>query len=114
MLEWNLAADPDQRPHTDGGCTECLGALTIENNKVIKNPAYYIIAHASKFVRPGSVRIDSNLLKELPNVAFKAPDGNTVLIVLNDSQQTQSFNILHQGTSANTQLPAGAVGTFVW
>ncbi len=114
VLEWNLAADPDQRPHTDGGCTECLGALTIENNKVIKNPAYYIIAHASKFVRPGSVRIDSNLLKELPNVAFKAPDGNTVLIVLNDSQQTQSFNILHQGTSANTQLPAGAVGTFVW
>jgi len=31
----------------------------MENN-ITRNPAYYIIAHASKFVRPGSVRISSN------------------------------------------------------
>ncbi|NOS94358.1 MAG: glucosylceramidase, partial [Cyclobacteriaceae bacterium] len=29
VLEWNLAADENLQPHTDGGCTLCLGALTI-------------------------------------------------------------------------------------
>nr|WP_245857028.1 hypothetical protein [Lutibacter flavus] len=46
VLEWNLAADSNLEPHTNGGCTECLGALTIDGNTVTKNVAYYIIAHA--------------------------------------------------------------------
>ncbi|WP_460503977.1 glycoside hydrolase family 30 protein, partial [Hymenobacter agri] len=29
VLEWNLAADAQLNPHTPGGCTECLGALTV-------------------------------------------------------------------------------------
>ncbi len=59
VLEWNLAADPQQNPHTPGGCTECRGALTLAGDTVTREDAYYIIAHASKFVRPGSVRIAS-------------------------------------------------------
>jgi glucosylceramidase len=62
VLEWNLAADPDFNPHTDdGGCTMCMGALTI-GDTVTRNVSYYIIAHASKFVPPGSVRVASKLL----------------------------------------------------
>lgn len=114
VLEWNLAADPQQKPHTPGGCTQCLGALTIDGNTITRNPAYYIIAHASKFVRPGSVRVQSNELKELPNVAYKTPDGKTVLIVLNDSEYRQRFNIRHDGKVVATKLNAGAVGTYVW
>src|ERR1700744_2621653 len=56
VLEWNLASDPNYGPHTSGGCSTCLGALTI-GTTVTRNVSYYIIAHASKFVRPGSVRI---------------------------------------------------------
>lgn len=114
VLEWNLAADPQQQPHTPGGCTECLGALTLAGNIVTRNPAYYIIAHASKFVRPGSVRISSNLLPNLPNVAFKAPDGKRVVVVQNEATTPQSFSIRHQGKAFTTSLPAGAVGTYVW
>ncbi|HYH55482.1 MAG TPA: glucosylceramidase, partial [Anseongella sp.] len=51
VLEWNLAADQHYEPHTEGGCTACLGALTIEGETITRNVAYYIIAHASKFVR---------------------------------------------------------------
>ena len=46
-------------PHTPGGCTECKGALTLDG-AINRNVAYYIVAHASKFVIPGSVRIESN------------------------------------------------------
>ncbi len=114
VLEWNLAADEHSKPHTDGGCTECLGALTISNDKVVRNPAYYIIAHASKFVRPGAVRIKSDANSGLPNVAFKNKDGKLVLIVLNNNNNHQTFNIKFKDKIATFKLDAGAVGTFTW
>lgn len=114
VLEWNLAADPTQNPHTAGGCTECLGAVTITGSTVTRNPAYYIVAHASKFVRPGSVRVASTLSAGLPNVAFKTPEGRTVLIVLNESSGPQAFVIRVAEKSVSTTLNAGSVGTYVW
>jgi glucosylceramidase len=114
VLEWNLAADPQNNPHTDGGCTECLGAVTLNGNEITRNPAYYIVAHASKFVSPGSVRIASNLPADLDNVAFKTPEGKFVLIVANSSKSNQTFNIKLGDKNIETALNAGAVGTYVW
>lgn len=114
VLEWNLASDPNQDPHTIGGCDRCLGAITIGGDEVTRNVAYYIIAHASKFVRPGSVRIESNLPEGLPNVAFKTPEGKKVLIVYNDGKSSQDFNIKYSGKSLAAGLKEGAVGTYVW
>ncbi len=115
VLEWNLAADPNYRPHTDqGGCTSCLGALTINGNDVIRNVAYYIIGHASKFVPDGSTRIASTLVGNLPNVAFKTPEGKVVLVVLNTSNEPRFFNIEYNGLRVAPRLEARAVGTFVW
>jgi len=113
-LEWNLAADANQKPHTPGGCTLCLGALTINGSTVTKNVAYYIIAHASKFVRPGSRRIYSSTVNNLQNVAFKTPDGKKVIIVLNKSTVAQSFNLKYNGKQVTTSLNAGSTGTYVW
>jgi glucosylceramidase len=114
VLEWNLAADPKQQPHTAGGCTECLGAITIAGNTITRNPAYYNVAVASKFVRPGSVRIQSNTSETLPNVAFKTPDGRKVVIVLNTKESAQPFNIRENDKQISTSLPAGSVGTYIW
>ena len=114
VLEWNLAADENFNPHTsDGGCTLCLGALTI-GETVKKNVSYFIIGHASSFVKPGSVRIFSNQTDQLPNVAFITPDHKKVLIVVNDSEVEKAFSIRYQNKIANTILPAGAVATYVW
>ena len=107
------SSDPQQNPHTVGGCTECLGAITIGQD-ITRNPAYYIIAHASKFVRPNSVRIASNIITSLPNVAFKTPSGKTVLIVQNDGSTTQEFNIRYHNKQITTMLDAGSVATYVW
>jgi glucosylceramidase len=140
VILWNLAADPEDKPHTDnGGCPMCQGAITIDKNTVSLNLAYYTIAHASKFVRPGSVRIGSTnrgdqtvALTEdeerpglkrmavmentqtLPNVAFKTPDGKIALVVANDTQSVNSFVIQYNGQFANVRLNPGAVGTYVW
>jgi glucosylceramidase len=114
ILEWNLSSNSSLQPHTDGGCTECLGGLTIDGNNVQRNVGYYVIAHASKFVKPGSKRIQSNSSSDLPNVAFETPEGNIVVIVLNNSNIDISFNIETPGESVTTSLKSGAVGTYVW
>lgn len=113
VLEWNLASDPSYNPHTPGGCTSCEGAITI-GTTVVRNVSYYIIAHASKFVPSGSVRIKSDMVNNLPNVAFKTPEGKIVLIIVNTSNTYQSFNIAFEGKKAVTTMASGAVTTFVW
>jgi glucosylceramidase len=140
VILWNLAADSLNDPHTDnGGCSMCQGAVTISGNHVSRNIAYYTIAHASKFVRPGSMRIFSTntgdqtvsltedeerpgLIRAtvientqvLPNVAFKTATGHIILIVANDSWSTRSFKIQFQGKYARFRIAPGAVGTYVW
>jgi glucosylceramidase len=114
VLEWNLAADPQQNPHTPGGCTECLGAITLAGDAVTRNVAYYTIAHSSKFVRPGSVRVGSTSTGMLPNVAYRTPTGGHVLLVQNDQPTPQTFSLRYQGRTVPATLPAGAVATYVW
>lgn len=113
VLEWNLASDPFCCPHTPGGEARCVGALTIGED-VARNVAYYVIAHATKFVRPGSVRIYSDQQASLPNVAFLTPTGYIVLIALNDGAESHSFTIQFREKKAIATLSASAVATYVW
>lgn len=114
VLEWNLAADPNLKPHTDGGCTLCLGAVTIDGDIVTRNVAYYIIAHASKFVRPGSVRIWSDKVEGIPNVAFITPDGKKVLVMLNDTSENKNIEIEGGEGSYALSVESGDVVTLIW
>jgi len=137
---WNLAADPKNDPHTDnGGCSMCQGAITIDGDNVGRNIAYYTIAHASKFVTPGSVRIGSTFTGDktvsltedeerpgikratvientqvLPNVTFRRPDGKIVIIVANNTFSANAFTIKFRGETASFRLVPGAVGTYVF
>lgn len=114
VLEWNLAADENQQPHTDrGGCDRCLGAVTIKGDEVTREPAYYIIAHASKFVRPGSVRVESNLIDGLPNVAYKTPDGGITAIIQNTSKADKTIDVNAGSKTTTITLKAGAIATLV-
>ena len=115
VLEWNLAADQNQNPHTDrGGCDRCLGAVTINGDKVTREPAYYIIGQASKFVPPGSVRIASTLVEEIPNVSYKTPDGQIVTILQNTSEEEKEILIKGDQANIHLKLAAGDIGTLVF
>lgn len=115
VLLWNLAADAQFKPYTDrGGCSSCQGAVTITGDSISYNLAYYTMAHTSKFVRPGSVRIASNNLDSLPNVAYKTPNGNKVLIVANTSHDEQKFSIVYHNKTASAILKPRSVATYTW
>ncbi|GHN00559.1 glucosylceramidase [Cytophagales bacterium WSM2-2] len=117
VLEWNLAADENFNPHTDdGGCNLCRGAITIDSKTgaVSRNVSYYIIAHASKFVPLGSVRVSSGIIGELHNVTYITPQGKKVLIVVNDNDSNKAFSVSYKYKMFKTELQTGAVGTYVW
>ena len=114
-LEWNLANDADFGPHTPGGCTTCKGAISINNSESFdRNVGYYIIAHVSKFVPPGSVRIASTQTGNLNSVAFKTPNGKKVLILENDGNSNENCTIVFNNKSFSALIEAGAVATFLW
>lgn len=113
-LEWNLATNAAYGPHTPGGCSVCLGALTIGSGTVTRNVSYYIITQVSRFVRPGSVRIASDNYGNLYTVAFLRPDGKKILIVLNDSGTSIGFNIKFRNKQLASALQGNAVATYVW
>jgi glucosylceramidase len=115
VLLWNLAADPQNGPHTNnGGCTGCSGAITLDGDSATKNVAFYVLEHFSQFVPPGSVRVASSEMEQLASVAFLTPEGKVVLVASNTGNFAKSFAVKYRGKFFQTALPAESVGTYVW
>lgn len=116
VLMWNLALDPAHGPHS-GGCKDCRGMVTIDprDGHVTRNMEYYAFGHASRFVRPGAVRIGSGTgVDGLDSVAFRNPDGSVVLVVCNSAAAARRFTVRGAGAAFAYDLPASGVVTFVW
>ena len=115
VLLWNLAADPHNGPHTNnGGCTGCVGAITLDGDNATLNVAYYAVAHFSKFVPPGSLRIGSGELEQLSTAAFLTPEGRVVLVVANTGNFPKTFDIQYHNHFLKATMPSESVGTYVW
>jgi glucosylceramidase len=117
VVTWNMALDPSGGPSMN--CTDCTGVVTVDNTNdtATYNAEYYVLGQASKFVKPGAVRIDSNTFGSggVEDVAFQNTDGSSALIVLNsDTSAAQTFNVSENGQAFTYTLPAGAVATFTW
>jgi glucosylceramidase len=119
VVLWNLALDQNHEPHL-GGCKTCRGVVTIDHSTspttITPTVDFTALAHASKFLAPGALRIDSIASEQssLQHVAFRNPNGSIVLLVLNPAAAPATFNIAWQGRSANYALPPSAVATFRW
>ncbi|HEY7642712.1 MAG TPA: glycoside hydrolase family 30 beta sandwich domain-containing protein [Steroidobacteraceae bacterium] len=116
VVLWNLALDERHGPRA-GGCANCRGVVTIDSatGAVTRNVEYYVLAHASRFVRPGARRIESTTgVRGLESVAFQnADDGSIALIVLNAAERQRRFSVRSADKLFDYTLPAGAVATFV-
>ena len=117
VLLWNLALDPKGGP-TNGGCSDCRGVVTVDpsTGRYTPNVEYYVLGHASKFVRPGAVRVASTDASAagVDNVAFVNPDGTRALVTLNPTGGERAFNVVTASGTFRYTLPAGAAATFVW
>jgi glucosylceramidase len=116
---WGVALDTEHKPYV-GGCKTCRGLVTIDLQQspatITYNGDFYALAHASKFVHPGAVRIGSTTFDRtsLESVAFQNPDGSIALLVLNNHPQTSGFTISFHQREAHVTLPPGALATYTW
>src|SRR3546814_5310806 len=87
---WNLVLDKNSGPHL-GGCGNCRGLVTLDTatGELIREPEYYAFAHASRFVRPGAVRISSESGKgeeeTLEHVAFRQAGSREIVLIVRNA-----------------------------
>jgi O-glycosyl hydrolase len=116
VVMWNLALDQRNGP-TNGGCQTCRGVVTVhDDGTVTKEVDYYALGHASKFVRPGAVRVASSVPAGAPvsNVAFENRDGSQVLVAYNGTGTQQHFSVQVGKRHVTETLAAGAAATYRW
>src|SRR6185436_3430590 len=116
---WNIALDSAGGPHL-GGCAACTGLLTLLPDGTVRTDAeFYTIGHLSKFVRPGAVRIASTSFGttgwngQIMDVAFRNPDGSTVVVVHNENDDARTFAVALGSKIFEYTLPGGALASFV-
>jgi glucosylceramidase len=117
VLWWNLALDPSGGP-TNGGCRGCRGLLTVDPDSGAVTPTveHRLVAHAGRFVPPGSVRVGTpgRTAAGIESVAFRTPSEGYVLLLLNDGGADETVTVRWDGRAAQLPVPAGAVVTASW
>lgn len=116
VLLWNVALDETHGPHR-GGCGDCRGVVTIDSKTgaVVRNPEYYALAQASRFVMPGAWRIASDThTDDVETIAYANPDGTRVLLAFNAGKDAADVTVQSEGRHFAYRLPANAAATFRW
>ncbi|MFA6582164.1 MAG: glycoside hydrolase family 30 beta sandwich domain-containing protein, partial [Paludibacter sp.] len=116
VIEWNLANNAGIGPHTPGGCTTCLGAITVNNStSYTRNVSYYIIGQISKFVNPGAIRIGSTVFGSNVSCAtFQNLDGTLASVIYNGNSAAQTVKLVWNSLSFTYSVPGSTAATFVW
>jgi len=76
---------------------------------------YYTYGQFMKFIKRGAVRIDSSGGEAVPpNVAFRNPDGEIVLVAANQADQPANCQVAVGKRMFAATVPAQAIATFCW
>ena len=99
-----------------GGCTTCLGAITVNNStSYSRNVSYYIIGQISKFVKTGAVRIGSAISGgSITATAYKNPDETISVVTYNSNSASQTVKMVWNSQSIIATIPGSSVATYVW
>jgi glucosylceramidase len=87
VVLWNMALDENNGPVVPGfGRSTCRGIVKIDQTTggLTYNLDYYALAHFSKFIRPGAVRVASESKGTVFTTACLNTDGTLVIVALND------------------------------
>lgn len=118
---WNLMLDNERKPYRPGGCSTCYGAVTINNStyaysSIERNTHYYNVAHASKVVKPGAVRIGTKGVSKtgVTYQAYLNTDGSYGILILNESSSEQQLVFATDKRSVTVNIPAKSIESVIW
>jgi glucosylceramidase len=118
---WNLMLDDNKGPYTNasGSCTTCYGAVTVASSDYVSVDylsQYYDIAHCSKVIRPGAVRIGTKGYSAdgITYQVYKNTDGSYGVVVLNENSTSQQLVFISESHSVSYLVPAKAIVSLRW
>jgi glucosylceramidase len=112
---WNLLVDESGGPfHDRPAGSRAQIVVDPEKDELILEPTYYAIAHFSRFVKRGAVRIGSSSFTDRIDVtAFRNPDGEVVAVLLNHGVATEKLRLRIEAVTAPVELPGHSLTTFI-
>ncbi|HEY6938197.1 MAG TPA: glycoside hydrolase family 30 beta sandwich domain-containing protein [Terriglobales bacterium] len=122
-IYWNAVLDEKGGPwavsyihgNPDPNIQHPVIIINQQTHQVTYTGLYYYLAHFSKFVRPGAVRIETT--GQYPGVraiSFKTPEGKTVSELMNSRKEEVEVAIMANGQTLSLHLPAVSITTAVW
>ncbi|MEK3759342.1 glycoside hydrolase family 30 beta sandwich domain-containing protein [Paenibacillus sp. FSL P4-0338] len=98
---WNMALDEQNGPTVPGfGESTCRGVVTVnqQTRELTYTLDYYALAHFSKVIRPGAVRLESVASHEpVRSVAFRNRDGSIAVVLFNDGETPETVAVRLEG-----------------
>lgn len=86
-IDWNLVLDEAGGPNWVENYVDAPIIVNAEKGEFYKQPMYYALAHFSKYIPRGSIRIDASasvLALDVNTAAFLRPDGAITVILHNE------------------------------
>lgn len=99
-IDWNMVLDKQGGPNWFKNW--CIAPIIVdpEKDEVYFTPLYHVMAHFSRFIRPGAHRIGfSNINSTLVATAVENPDKSIILILLNKDKNAKNIALHLNGFS---------------
>lgn len=113
-VDWNMVLDKQGGPNWFKNWCTAPVIVDPEKDEVYFTPLYYTMAHFSKFIRPGAVKIGCTISnKELMATAVKNPDGTIAVVIFNPTETDQTLEINNNTSKTNISISAKAIQTVV-
>ena len=113
-VDWNMVLDRQVGPNWFKNW--CVAPIIVDpdNDEVYYTPLYYVMAHFSKYIRPGAevVNVESSD-EELQITAAINPDNSVAVVVFNEGKEPKNFNISLNGKSKHININAQALQTII-
>ena len=113
-IDWNMVLDTEGGPNWAKNW--CLAPVIVdpEKDEVYFTPLYHTMAHFSKYIRPGAVRIGFEISdQDLMMTAAQNPDGSIAVVILNMKEEAKNMKISLGDRSVNIQINAQALQTII-
>jgi len=113
-VDWNMVLDRQGGPNWFENWCVAPVIVDPENDEVYFTPLYYTMAHFSKFIRPGAVRIGfENTDATLMITAAQNLDGSIVVVVLNMNSEPKNIYLSLGESSVSVKISAQAIQTII-
>ena len=113
-VDWNMVLDTKGGPNWANNWCIAPVIVDTEKDEVYFTPLYYIVAHFSKYIRPGAIVIDAqNSDSELMVAAAKNPDESIAVVVFNEGISQKNFELTLNRSSINITISPQAIQTIM-